>query len=153
MGAGMSPACLRLELAGLDPQVRTAVGPTPAYPRALQFDPQTRAYLQDSTGKMVELDATDSKVALLTGIGYGDVPADPTFGQKLRQVLNRIDPSKANAVATQELQRLLRSLIAAGDIVMRTVDVQAPTALGQMAVRFSYKNLRAPGQPVRPVSL
>lgn len=150
MGAGQSHAGLRLQRAGLDPQNLTATVAIPDYPTGLQFDPNKRRYIQNADGSMAELDTVDASVTLLLGIEYGSVGTAPTFGQKLRAVLNRVTPARQQTIAFQEVARVLSAHITAGDIALRSVTVQPANSLGQMAVFVTYQNLRASGQPVRP---
>jgi hypothetical protein len=139
MGAGQSHAGLRLQQVAI-----------PDYPTALQFDPNKRRYIQNADGTMAELDTVDASVTLLLGIEYGSIGTAPTFGQKLRAVLNRVSPARQQTIAFQEVARVLSAHITAGDIALLSVTVQPSNSLGQLAVFVKYQNLRASGQPVRP---
>jgi hypothetical protein len=129
-------------LAGLDPQLPALVLPTPAYPTALAFDPSVRQYVQNADGTMESLDPVDAAVALALGIEFGKLPSAATFGQKLRTILNRVSPARQQNIATQEVLRVLGTLISNGDITLRSVTVQTAGSLGQTSVTVNYTNLR-----------
>lgn len=169
MAAGNFPAGSQGDLAGLDPQfvvgsspynssIQVGAGvtvlPQRTYPTALSFNPAIRGYDQttnaDGSLSMTSIDPTDAAVALALGIPYGSVPGDPSFGHRLRIVLNRIPVGRQTDVAKQEITRVLQSLISAKAISIRSIVVQSANGLGQIAIAITYQNLRSPGQPVRP---
>lgn len=153
MGAGNFPAGTGFgEKAGLDP----IYVPTPtvrrALPQALVFDPGARAYVQNADGTMASIDPVDSEVALLLGIEFGSIPSAATFGQKLRAVLTRTPPARQQAIATQEVSRVLGRLMASGAINLISVAVDSSGAKrGAISIGVTYQNLTLQGSKPQTV--
>ncbi len=155
MGAGAFRA--GMGRAGFDPPQILTPKPIAQYVAAQQYSLQQRGFVyQDPpTGNAVTvlplssgssdvqgMDPVDQKVALLIGIEYGALGSAPTQFNKLRLVLTRAPSSKKPTLARQELNRVLKPLLDAGDIVITDVTVDT-VGQGVDQVFFSYDNLRA----------
>lgn len=155
MGAGQYPAGARRvgERAGCDPTVGiTRPQATQPPPPALAYDVGKRAYTMNADGTMLGIDPTDADVALLLGIERGTIASAATFGQRLRQVLDRVAPQYQQPRAAQEVARVLKPLTDAGRVqVIRVVVDTSRFALGVAAVGITYANLTLQGARPRTV--
>lgn len=144
MGIGFFPLASRNAHAGLDPSIVVTPTGIPAYPPALGFDAATRDFAKNADGSYMGVDTVDAGVALALGLEGGAVTTAPTFGQRLRSVLNRVAPSRQTDIATQEVTRVLARWIDNEDIALLSVTLVAASSLGQFGVSVRYTNLRTP---------
>lgn len=140
-GAGSSPA--GAAPAGADLPVTTAP-PTPVLPRAERYDPQLGRVRYGTTGELVDEHPVDHFVAMQIGHELGSIPAAPGTGTRMRDALKGVPSQKRQAVAEDEVKRMLAVPIAQGDLELGAVTVDQPR---KGRVTFEYKNLRAPERP------
>ena len=149
MGMGLTPLGLGANAGQFFPQV--VAQRTTTYPQAMQFDPGLRQFVQNADGSMASIHPVDQKVALALGIENGSIPSATSQGHKIRQLLNRLDPSKRPQVATQEVRRVLADMITAGDVILVLVAVDASRG-DSTRVNVTYVNTRlATYNPANPL--
>jgi hypothetical protein len=155
MGAGVYPA--GYGPAGLDvvlpPGASPPVGLTPIqyYPRALgvstplvlAYNPQVLGFVQNADGTLQGVHPIDQQVALALFIEYGSIKSAPTVGSKLRALLNRVDPNRAQAIAGGEIARCLGTLIAQNAILLLNLRLEQSNP-GRWLVAVAYTNLKDP---------
>lgn len=155
MGAGQYPAGIQRvgERAGCDPTLGiTRPQATQPPPPAIAYNVGTRAYTQQPDGTLLRIDATDADVALLLGIEQGSIASAPSFGHRLRRVLDRVAPQYHQARAAQETARVLLPLTSAGRVqIPRVVVDSSRYKLGTAAVGITYQNLTLQGAKLRTV--
>jgi hypothetical protein len=115
----------------------------PQTPLALQFDPTIPGFVQNADGTMTSIHPVDQKVALALFIEYGSISSAPTVGNKLRTLLNRVQPEQVNAIAGAELSRCLGPFIGAGEITLTGFTV-TQTGSGRTSLSVAYVNLKDP---------
>ncbi len=132
-GAGMGPA-------GEDPLAAASAPRSVTPPAALWFDGATRDFLLDSQGRYLGIHPVDQRAALALLIAYGTISSAPTTGNKVRRIqkIIRSTPDQVRDYVSQ----CLDSLIRAGDIVVRDVQVETNRLVGSITLAVSYTNLR-----------
>lgn len=144
-------------LAGLDPVqppgASPPVGLTPlqsyaqalgvATPLVLAYSPVVQGFVQNADGTLQGVHPIDQQVALALFIPLGSIPSAPKVGANFAGVLSRVDPQRAKAIATSELNRCLASLIAQNSILLLNFDVTV-TAPGRFILAVAYTNLKDP---------
>lgn len=142
MGLGNTPLGLLCVL-GADPVQVVAAGPSSTPPTALQFDPSTRQFVQNADGTMASIHPVDQRVALAIFIEEDSIGSQTTLGNKLRKLLERIDPNKVVPVATAEIKRVLQTMIDAGDVILVGVTVDQ-SVTQRVGLAVTYVNTRLP---------
>jgi len=132
--------------AGYDPVVVGTPAVQKTYAPAIKFDIQSRSFPQDSSGRQIPIDPVDQKVSMLIGIEFGTVASAPSQFNKLRGLLSRLPAARKPTVARQEIDRVLKLMIDAGDITINFVSVDT-IASGTDQVGLNYTNLRTNTTP------
>ena len=112
-------------------------------PLVLAYNPTVAGFLQNADGTLQGIHPIDQQVALALFIEYGSVASAPKLGSKFRAVLQRVDPARAKAVATSELNRCLGPLIAQNAILLLNFTF-SQSAPGRTLLAVAYTNLKDP---------
>ena len=128
---------------GLPPFPPSSAPSVPQTPLALQFDPTVPGFVMNADGTMASIHPVDQKVALTLFIELGSISSAPNVGNKLRTVLNRVQPEQVNAIAGAELNRCLGPFISAGEITLTGFSV-TQTGSGRTSLIVAYINLKDP---------
>jgi hypothetical protein len=83
----------------------------------------------------------DQRVCLLLWVQQGRLGSDSTMGTRIRARTTRVAKASIPNIIRDEVRRVLAPLIAAGDVQLIRVDVDAGMA-GRVEYSVFYKNLR-----------
>lgn len=135
-GAGTYPAGFGPP--GFAPVV-AADPPDPAtYPRSILLDGATRDFTLDAKGRYVDLHPVDQKVALALLVAKGKLAADSSQGQALASVTFGTDVVNKTTTTVREA---VADIVAANEISIIAIEVDAKADVGAIFVAFSYLNL------------
>lgn len=158
MGAGQFPAGGfpggPFERAGVDPVWVGAPSPPPKQFRSIKFDLGTRTFPFNADGTAYDVHPVDQRVAILLWVPQGSLGSSPGIGTRIKARIARVDPRSIPTIVRDEVRNVLQPLIAAGDITLLRIDVDASVP-GRAAWAVYYKNLRdtsdnsTGNQPVR----
>ena len=109
-------------------------------PAALLFDGRTRDFPLNAQGRYRRVHPVDQRVALALLIAYGTIASAPTVGDKVRRITKIVKstPGQVAGFVNEALDTMLR----AGDIVLRDVQIETNRVNGTILLAVSYTNLR-----------
>ncbi len=142
MGAGSFPA--GLGGAGYDVVYQPAAVAPAQSPRSLFYDPKIKQFvLVDANGSPMDVHPIDQIVAMRLTMYVGQSPSAVAVGTKFRAISSGFTPDRAQQMAKQEVDRVLRDLVQAGDVRVSAVSADV-TVRGRVQIAVTYVNMRDP---------
>ena len=130
---------------GLDPVYRPNPPAAVPPPRAMKFDPSIKQFvLTDPNGNEVNVHPVDQIVAVRWTTQVGQSASSPQMGTRLRTLINGAAPSRHQAIALAEFNRVVTDLVSSGDIVVFGVGLTQDPLNGAEVYTPTYANLRDP---------
>jgi hypothetical protein len=130
---------------GLDPVYKPDPPAPVVNPRATKFDPSIKQFvLVDANGNPVDVHPVDQIVAVRWTTQVGQSASSPLMGTRLRTLIQGAAPSRHQAIALAEFNRVVADLVSAGDIVVFGVGLTQDPLNGAEVYTPTYANLRDP---------
>ena len=122
---------------GLDPTSETPRRKA-SRPTALAFDGMRRDFVLDERGQYKGAHPVDAKVFLLLRTVQGSIRSAPDVGQTVGAI-RYIDEQRIQAQVEDRVRRVLAPLVAAGEIAVRSIEVDTSTR-GRILFAVDYVN-------------